>query len=56
MISWVFPFIFNDPLFRLFLLVYVADKYVNDQNRLYHGPSSFSLFLSAALKYATSLL
>ncbi len=56
MISWVFPFIFNDPLFRLFLLVYVADKYVNDQIHLYHDPSSFFLLLYTALKYATGLL
>ncbi len=56
MISWVFPFIFNDSLFRLFLLVYVADKYANDQIHLYHGPSSFSLFLYTALQYTTGLL
>jgi hypothetical protein len=55
MISWDYPFIYNDSLFRLSLLVYVADKYVNDQIHLYHDPSSFSLPLYAALKYATGL-
>jgi len=38
------------------LLVYVADKYVNDQIHLYYDPSSFSLPLYTALKYATGLL
>ena len=56
MISWNFPFIYNDSLFRLSLLVYVADKYANDQIHLYYDPSSFSLPLYTALKYATSLL
>ena len=56
MISWDFPFIYNDSLFRLFLLVYVVDKYANDQIHLYHGSSSFSLFLYTTLKYATGLL
>ena len=56
MISWDCPFIYNDSLFRLSLLVYVADKYVNDQIHLYYDPSSFSLPLYTALKYATSLL
>lgn len=44
-------------LYRFFvpilsLLVYVADKYVNDQIHLYYDPSSFSLPLYTALKYA----
>ena len=56
MISWDYPFIYNDSWFRLSLLVYVADKYVNDQIHLYHDPSSFSLPLYTALKYATGLL
>ena len=56
MISWDYPFIYIGSLFRLSLLVYVADKYVNDQIHLYHDPSSFSLPLYAALKYATGLL
>ena len=56
MISWDCPFIYNDSLFRLSLLVYVADKYVNDQIHLYYDPSSFSLPLYTALKYATGLL
>ena len=56
MISWDYPFIYNDSLFRVFLLVYVADKYINDQIHLYLGSSSFSLFLYTALKYATGLL
>ena len=51
MISWDCPFIYNDSLFRLSLLVYVADKYANDQIHLYHGSSSFSLLLYTALKY-----
>ena len=55
MISWDYPFIYNDSLFRLSLLVYVADKYVNDQIHLYYDPSSFSLPLCTALKYATGL-
>ena len=54
MISWDYPFIYNDSLFRLFLSVYVADKYVNDQIHLYYDPSSFSLPLYTALKYATN--
>ncbi len=56
MISWDCPFIYNDSLFRLSLLVYVADKYAYDQIHLYHGSSSFSLLLYTALKYATGLL
>ena len=56
MILWDYSFIYNDSLFRLFLLVYVADKYVNDQIHLYYDPSSFSLPLYTALKYATGLL
>jgi hypothetical protein len=56
MISWDCPFIYNDSLFRLFLLVYVTDKYANDQIHLYHDPSSFSLPLYTELKYATGLL
>jgi len=56
MISWDYPFIINDSWFRLSLLVYVADKYVNDQIHLYHDPSSFSLPLYTALTYATGLL
>ena len=56
MISWDFSFIYNDSLFRLSLLVYVADKYANDQIHLYHGPPSFSLLFYTALKYATGLL
>ena len=56
MISWDYPFIYNDSLFRVSLLVYVADEYVNDQVHLYHDTSSFSLPLYAALKYATGLL
>ena len=56
MISWDYPFIYNDSLFQFSLLVYVADKYVNDQIHLYHDPSSFSLSLYTALKYATGLL
>ncbi len=55
MISWDYPFIYNDSLFRLSLLVYVADKHVNDQIHLYRDPSSFSLPLYTALKYATGL-
>ena len=56
MISWDYPLIYIDSLFRLSLLVYVADKYVNDQIHLYHGSSSFSLLLYTALKYVTGLL
>ncbi len=56
MISWDYPFIYNDSLFRVSLLVYIADKYVNDQIHLYHDPSSFSLPLYTALMYATGLL
>ena len=56
MISWDYPLFYNDTLFRLSLLVYVADKYVNDQIYLYYDPSSFSLPLYTALKYATGLL
>jgi len=56
MISWDYPFIYIGSLFRLSLLVYVADKYVNDQIHLYYDPSSFSLPLYTALKYATGLL
>ena len=56
MISWDYSFICNDSLFRFFLLVYVADKYINDQIHLHHGSSSFSLFLYTALKYVTGLL
>jgi hypothetical protein len=56
MILWDYSFIYNDSLFQLSLLVYVADKYVNDQIHLYHDPSSFSLPLYTALKYATGLL
>ena len=56
MISRDCPFIYNDSLFRLSLLVYVADKYVNDQIHFYYDPSSFSLPLYTALKYATGLL
>ena len=55
MISWGCPFIYNDSLFRLFLLVYVVDKYANDQIHLYHDSSSFFLLLYTALKYATGL-
>ena len=55
MISWDYPFIINDSLFRLSLLVFVADKYVNDQIHFYYDPSSFSLPLYTALKYATGL-
>ena len=46
MISWDYPFIYNDSLFRLSLLVYVVDKYVNDPNTLILR--SF-LFLSSSL-------
>ena len=56
MISWDYPFIYNDSLFRLSLLVYVADNYANDQIHLCHGPSSFSFLLYTALKYTTGLL
>ncbi len=56
MISWDYPFIYNDSLFRLSLLAYVADKYVNDQIHLYSDSSSFSLLLYTTLKYATGLL
>ena len=56
MISWDYSFIYIGSLFRLSLSVYVADKYVNDQIHLYHDPSSFSLPLYTALKYATGLL
>ena len=56
MISWDYPLFYNDTLLRLSLLVYVADKYVNDQIHLYHDPSSFSLPLYTALKYVTGLL
>ena len=56
MISWDYPLFYNDTLFRLSLLVYVADKYANDQIHLYHGSSSFSLPLYTALKYVTGLL
>jgi hypothetical protein len=34
MISWDCPFIYNDSVFRLSLLVYVADKYANDQMQM----------------------
>ena len=54
MISWDYPLFYNDTLFRLSLLVYVADKYVNDQIHLYYDPSSFSLPLYTALKHATN--
>ena len=56
MISRDYPLFYNDTLLRLSLLVYVADKYVNDQIHLYYDPSSFSLPFYTALKYATGLL
>ncbi len=56
MISWDYPFIYNDSLFRFSLLVYAADNYANDQIHLYHDPSSFSLPLYTELKYVTGLL